>query len=181
VANFFVIAFYGLLRTTEAASLLVKQCTPSADKSTWVLELGLTKGGQRRGALESVVISHPIATAVLSRATAGVPPGTFLLQRHVADLRTKFHSLVAELGLSHLGLQPYSLRRGGATRLFRESGSYSLVAEGGRWGHVNTAKIYINEGLATLNQMALSPQQENIFHRLAKELCRSHSAPCPPI
>jgi len=179
VAAFLVIAVYGCLRTTEGAALLVKLCSPSADRSTWVLELGLTKGGQRRGALESVVVVSPVACAMLKKVTDGRPKGTFILQRHVADLRKVLQSLLTELGLAHFGIQPYSLRRGGATHLFRETGSYSQVAEHGRWGHVNTAKVYINEGLATLNHLALTPLQDNIIGRLAMQLCRALAVPCP--
>jgi len=166
------VAFYGLLRTLEAASLLVQHCTAAARGGKWVLELGLTKGAQRRGALESVVVAHPIACALLAAAVKDQKPGTFLLQRSMAEFRRNFQSLLWELGLSHLKLQPYSLRRGGATRLFRESGSFDEVAETGRWGHTTTAKVYINEGLATLSQLNLPQNHSDIIHRLASEFCR---------
>ena len=166
------VAFYGLLRTVEATSLLVKHCSASADFSKWVLNLGLTKGGQRRGVTESVVVSAPVACVLLRAAVEGQKPGMFLLRRPVAEFRRLFKSLLWELGVAHFRMQPYSLRRGGATRLFRESGSFDEVSEVGRWGHTATAKVYINEGLATFSHLALSPAHAKVVERLAREFSR---------
>ena len=45
---------------------------------------------------------------------------------------------------------PYSLRRGGATCLFQHSGSYSKVAERGRWSTEKAMRMYVNQALADL-------------------------------
>ena len=55
-------------------------------------------------------------------------------------------------GLSHRNLTPYGLRRGGATWLFKESLSYDLVQNMGRWAEAKTFKIYMNEAMAVLGQ-----------------------------
>ena len=171
VAVVICVAYFGLLRTMEAASLLAGDCAPAADFSKWVLNLGLTKGGQRRGAVESVVITNPLAGTLLRAAVVGQPKGSYLLRRPVEELRKHFQHLMWELGLSHFKFQPYSLRRGGATQVFRNTGSFDSVSELGRWGHVATAKVYINEGLATLNQLSIPPSQAQVIRRLAMELC----------
>ena len=41
---------------------------------------------------------------------------------------------------------------GGATWLFKESLSYGLVQNMGRWAGAKTSKIYINEAMAVLGQ-----------------------------
>ena len=46
--------------------------------------------------------------------------------------------------------KPYSMRRGGATLLFKLSQSYDHVTQRGRWAHARTACIYINEAQAEL-------------------------------
>ena len=43
---------------------------------------------------------------------------------------------------------PYSLRRGGATTLFRETANLELVMVQGRWQSQRTARIYVNDGMA---------------------------------
>ena len=45
---------------------------------------------------------------------------------------------------------PYCLRRGGATSLFRHSGSYDRVAEKGRWLSMHAMRGYINQALQDL-------------------------------
>ena len=165
-----IVAYYGLLRATEAVNLRVAHCTAAAAGYKWVLQLGLTKGGQRRGALESVVIDHPLACVLLRAATHKQPKSALLLRRHVVQFRKIFKSLCNELGLGEFQLQPYSLRRGGATTLFQRKGSFDEVAEHGRWGHTTTAKIYINEGLDTLNQLTLSSTHTDVLQRLGREL-----------
>ena len=53
------------------------------------------------------------------------------------------------LGLSGANLRYYSLRRGGATKIFNETGSFDACAEAGRWASIRTARIYIDAALQT--------------------------------
>ena len=56
--------------------------------------------------------------------------------------------------------QPYSLRRGGATHLFRQTGNMHRTLLTGRWKHLATAKLYIQAARAALNELLLpSPVQ----------------------
>ena len=59
------------------------------------------------------------------------------------------------MGLVDFGFRPYSLRRGGATELWRVTGDLGKVTMAGRWGHQQTARIYVNDGLAVLTEMQL--------------------------
>ena len=88
-----------------------------------VLSLGLTKGGQRQGALES--------------AALGVEGPLRLLWKWEKTCKA---------------LRPYSLRRGGATHWFRHGSLDKLMLQG-RWAVPKTAKVYINEGLAILAEI----------------------------
>ena len=42
---------------------------------------------------------------------------------------------------------PYGLRRGGATGLFRRTGSFDTVCDRGRWGNVSACRIYVTTAL----------------------------------
>ena len=59
------------------------------------------------------------------------------------------------LNLCALNFRPYSLRRGGATHWFSKHGSLDRVIVLGRWQAHRTARIYLNEGLAVMAEMAI--------------------------
>ena len=52
---------------------------------------------------------------------------------------------------------PYSFKRGGASDLFRRTGSFDICVYQGRWEHVSTARRYIEAALAEQMIFELSP------------------------
>ena len=50
---------------------------------------------------------------------------------------------------------PYSFRRGGATHWFSKHGSLDRIIVMGRWQAQRTARVYLNEGLSVLAEMAI--------------------------
>ena len=67
------------------------------------------------------------------------------------------------IGLASFSFRPYSLRRGGATHWFAKHGSLDRVIVLGRWQAQRTARIYINEGLAVMAEMAIPKAQLRPF------------------
>lgn len=118
--------------------------------STAVINLGLTKGGQRQGVLEHITLDHPGTVRMLAASLLHLLPGDFVVGTSAANFRSVFKESCVVLGLSEWGFKPYSLRRGGATHHFREGGSLSLTVLKGRWLSSKSARLYINDGLATL-------------------------------
>ena len=53
---------------------------------------------------------------------------------------------------------PYSFKRGGASDLFRRTGSFDVCTDQGRWEHVITARRYIETALADQMLFELSPE-----------------------
>ncbi len=74
-------------------------------------------------------------------------PGEPLIPGGACALRRQFRQLVRDTSLTHMDLQVYSLRRGGATNMFRECASFDSVADRGRWRNVRTCRIYIDAAL----------------------------------
>ena len=68
-------------------------------------------------------------------------------------MRKKFKDLISELGLTCKNLQFYSLRREGATKVFRQSGSFDEVTDRGHWRNVRTARLYVDSALQDLAQL----------------------------
>ena len=69
---------------------------------------------------------------------------------------------ILKKGLAALGITGdftlYSLRRGGASELFRITNSMERVLLNGRWKSKKRAKVYVMDGLAELTQIQLSPK-----------------------
>jgi hypothetical protein len=88
-----------------------------------------------------------------------------------AHFRTKFREVAKLLNWGDWHVIPYSLRRGGATWHFQQTGSLDATVNRGRWLSARTARIYIEDGIAQLSELSLTPDIKRVmvaFARLAK-------------
>ena len=138
-----LMGFQCLLRTKELLNIQVGHVQLSRDETFMMVDLGMTKGGLRRKEQEQVVIDDTTTMLAVLLAMEGKQPGeTIALAESI--FRARFRSIFKRLGLSTAGYFPYSLRRGGATELFLQTGQLSVVEKRGRWQQTRTAKIYIS-------------------------------------
>lgn len=150
-----LVGFYTMLRTGELLGLRSSHlmCQPSSNQV--LISLGLTKGGKRAGASESVILGYEPAVQLVKKwktlASLSTP-----LARSPGSWRALFNESLHALKLDHHGFRPYSLRRGGATFWFSKHQSLDRILVSGRWQTQKSARIYINEGLALLAQMRFS-------------------------
>ena len=149
------VAFFGLLRTGELLSLRAKDVFIPGPKGPAVLSLGLTKGGARQGAAESVTLHEQSILPALWRWKQSNSPTAFLTLKPHA-WRALFARAIDALHLTDQHFRPYSLRRGGATFHFNHHGSFDTLLVQGRWAAARTARIYLNDGLAQLADLSLS-------------------------
>ena len=63
----------------------------------------------------------------------------------------------------------YGLRRGGATGLFRRTGSFDTVCDRGRWGNVSSCRIYVTTALQDASQEEFACHNE-LWERWAENL-----------
>jgi len=173
-----LVAFYGLLRTGELLGLRNKDFSQTGPTSVAVVSLGLTKGGKRTGASESVTITEEDTLRRLWQWKQSTSPGTPLCPLP-HKWRKMFNDTISTLGLTDYEYRPYSLRRGGATFYFQRHGQLDRLLIQGRWQSAKTARVYINSGLATLaeSKLTLSPHCR-AFH---KQFLRSMSSPLPKL
>ena len=75
--------------------------------------------------------------------------------------RVFFSKGIAALGLMAHGYRPYSLRRGGATHDLLTDQDLQRSVLRGRWGQLRTAKIYITDGAAIIQELKLTPAMNN--------------------
>ena len=149
-----LVGFHGLLRTGELLQLEARHMAISQAKGPGVLSLGLTKGGKRHGAAESVTIHAEDVCRRLFQWKQMVRPSSSLTGTS-HKWRKTFSEVLQAVGLSKFDFRPYSLRRGGATNHFQIHGRFDALLVLGRWHAASTARVYINEGLAVLSNISL--------------------------
>ena len=165
-----LLAVHSFLRTGEVVNLKAADIVVDRDRGRAVVNLGLSRGGIRRGAKESVTVhdSHLVEwiSALLSRRL----PGDSLLACNAASFRKYFRDLCKFFLLEDFEFKPYSLRRGKATFWFRSTNSFQSVIHRGRWENSKTARIYVTEGLSMLTEIALNPVQLRTLRESAEIL-----------
>eukprot|EP00435_Cladocopium_sp_Y103_P019508 s2655_g4.t1 len=126
-----LVGFYSMLRTGELLGLSSQHISAGTPGQVAVLSLGVTKGGQRQGALESATLGVVDVVKLLLRWKKRNPPNTpMCLAPH--KWRARFAETLKALKLEAFGFRPYSLRRGGATHWFRRHGSMDKLMVQGR-------------------------------------------------
>ena len=166
-----VLAAHGILRTGELLGLGFAELSWAEDFRSAIVSLGVTKGGARRGAAESVSVELAWLSLAL-RAWAETEPGPLVVNETQHRFRELFAQGLVALGCADWGFAPYSLRRGGATELWRRTGALSRVTLRGRWAQPATARIYVNDGLAVLAEMRLPAEPAG---GLASAFCKRFS------
>ena len=93
----------------------------------------------------------------------------FLLACGAPRFRALFRNLVDHFELEGL-YAVYSLRRGGATWDFLMHNSMERTLLRGRWSSSSTARIYLQDTVATTSMLKLSPFQHHYARLLATSL-----------
>ena len=163
-------AFDLVLRTGEALELRAGDSEATKARVGMVLKLRQTKVGRRRGADEFVVVDDSLVQAALQLLAQDCAPGDLLIVCLPHHWRYRWNSAVRELGLQFLDVRAYSLRRRGATRLFRRLGSFDQCLERGRWGNTRNARRYIEEAAAMSASLRLSDAELSALQAYAERL-----------
>ena len=167
----YLIGFDVFLRTGEILAVRKQDVVlDSTSGNTAVVHLGYTKSGKRRGEPESVVLRNAQSVLTLAHALEDLLPGENLVGMTPGAFRAGFAADIRALGLRDTEYKPYSLRRGGATHRFKAGDAMAAVAEAGRWAHLSTCRIYVNDAVAELTQITLPKAISRRIDALAGEL-----------
>ena len=162
-----LLGFFALLRTGEILNL--KPCNCLLSKERGLLTLEFTKTGKRDAATESVVFEDEFTLLALheclilrkGQGLSAVPIWT----TSAANFRNKFAFYMRRFNLEQHAFRPYSLRRGGATAIFQETGSMELALLKGRWQSVRVAKISLTDGLSFLPGLSFTPKARALLQQ----------------
>ena len=151
--------FHLSLRIAEILSLSSHLITIGKDFRGGV-SLPWTKTSQQRGAREVITIDDPMVGWIILEALK-VSAQSKVLQMSGPAFRVLFAKGIAALGLTGTGYRPYSIRRGGATHDFLMHHDLQRSLLRGRWGQLRTAKIYVTDGVALVQELKLTPAMHN--------------------
>eukprot|EP00438_Fugacium_kawagutii_P011317 Skav205072 [mRNA] locus=scaffold142:444791:445402:- [translate_table: standard] len=152
-----VVAYCGLLRTGEMFLLRKRDVIlPGKQGGSAVLFLQDTKTSQRNHLLwEKVVISEKLGIHCLKLLCRNRRPDDYLVDETAGKLRDLWKQVVAHLGLEQFHFLPYSIRRGAATACYVNGATFDELLEKGRWKHIATASLYIDQAAQEYTQLTM--------------------------
>lgn len=159
-AGLLLLGFFALLRTGEL--LQVRPIDLLITDNQGIISLKDTKTGLRNAAQETVSFDEPLTLEILralkalriSEENGNVP----IWLRSAQSFRNEFYHHCKRFNMQSFEFRPYSLRHGGATHLFQQTGSMEIEMAflKGRWSSSKVAKIYLCDGLSHLPAMSFS-------------------------
>ena len=138
--------------------------------SVAVLLLPHTKSGQRFGHEESVVISDPALIRMLLALSTARLPGDTIMKVPGPLFRGLFAQAVRAVPLPTGKWKPYSCQRGGATQHYRLFASLDATCVRGRWANTRTCRLYINDAIAALSELQITPAQTRSLEQWQQHL-----------
>ena len=161
-----VLGFSMFLRTGEILNVRRKDVILPKDGSEPILLLEDTKTSKKNFLpLEKLGVDEKICAVALDHLCRHLEPGDRLCQHTNYVFRKLWANLLEYFGLTKLGYMPYSLRRGGATSAYKAGVSLDVLVTKGRWQHVATARLYLDQGLQSLAQVSLPQATLSKLHQ----------------
>jgi hypothetical protein len=166
-----LVSFDGFLRTGEFICAVPRQFIEN--QNTMVMELGETKGVQRRGGSEMYVCRDRHLVGLLRTALKKTTAGQPVIGMSAAQFRAWFKRTTQDLGLQSRGLLPYSLRRGGITAAVSQGTPASTVVLRARWHNARVAEVYVREGQQALASLKWNPTTLRLLSEAISYIPRS--------
>ena len=114
-----------------------------------------SKGAQRKGEPESVAIRSRSVIACITYLKGVSSPDDFLIGGTYREKSLALIEAASFYGVVHDRLTPHGRRRGGATWYFSIHHNYDITCSHGRWAHVPTCRMYIDQANIDLTRSVL--------------------------
>ena len=160
-----LLGFFGLLRTGELLQLCPNDIL--VGRKQIIISLFDTKTGKRDNVSEMVSFFDDFTYETLlafqdfrrTHKTFLTPIWSFSGQH----FRDQFKRYLKKFDLLQHNFRPYSLRRGGATYVFQQTGSMEVALLKGRWGSSRVARIYIADGVSFLPGLTFTDEATRLL------------------
>eukprot|EP00435_Cladocopium_sp_Y103_P043550 s680_g12.t1 len=150
-----LVGFDFFLRTGEIFTIRRNQVEFFGDQASLQLQNTKTSGFKIHS--ERLLAWADVAVWALRQLCHAKLPGDLLIPASAVRFRTLWHRAVHFFLLQDYYIQPYSLRRGGATQAFRLGTSFDQLLIRGRRAHQRTARIYLDEALQQSTLLQFGP------------------------
>jgi hypothetical protein len=167
-----LLGFHCMLRTGEICKVSAGAISFNKGATKGALNLGYTKMGSREGMQEHVTITEKRTACLVAAAVRHLQPGDGLFRGAEHDFRRLISKGCDALLVSEWAYRGYSIRRGGATHYFRVENSMEGLLVRGRWSSTRAARLYLNDGLATLASLRWSPEAHAAINLARSEFLR---------
>ena len=153
-----VVGYSAYLRTGEMFRIRREHVVlPTRAGEAAAIFLQDTKTTQRKQiSWEKVLIRENQALACLKSLCNNRHGPDFLVDISIYQFRKIWNDAVQELKMEDQKIQPYSIRRGGATSAYRLGATFGFLMQQGRWANVATARIYLDEAIQEYQTLTLS-------------------------
>lgn len=159
-----MLGYFGLLRTGELVNLRVGDLRVSS--SEVIVYIAAPKSSSRRGQGEHVVIrERAVVHFVSTLLQLETDRKAAVWKGSPQKFRDDFSRMIGFFRLESAGYRPYSLRRGGATRLYRLQTPMELILIQGRWKNSSSARTYIADGMTELARLNFKPRTLSLMKR----------------
>ena len=152
-----ILGFHCMMRTAEI--LAVRKCHVSWGRGKASITV-LGKTAARTGHVETVVVEDPMVLLLLMAVCQMKAPMELLFSGSSHRFRMLWSWGIDAIGFSSEVYKPYAIRRGGATDDWAKFMDAAKLLMRGRWGSINTAKIYAVEGLRVRDQDSVTDSQK---------------------
>lgn len=163
VAVLFLVGFLGMLRTSEMFGVRLQDIEVKGNTVT--IKLQDTKASVRKRGLAVVSFTSQLCASLLRELKRTRPKGSFLARNKPQKMRVLLNEFIRFLQIETI-FSWYSFRRGVATFGFERHGSMEKTLLRGRWSSVKTARVYVNDSLASF----VALQLPETIYTVAKEL-----------
>jgi hypothetical protein len=167
-----ILGFHCMLRTGEICKVVKGALSFNKTRTKGAINLGLTKMGLREGMQEHVTITCSRTTALVAAAVRHLELGDSLFRGADHDFRRLINKGCEALSVADWAYRGYSIRRGGATHYFRMENNMEGLLVRGRWSSTRSARLYLNDGLATLASIRWSPEAQTAISAARAEFLR---------
>lgn len=172
VAQMLLVGYSAFLRTGEMFRVRVEDVVlPRTAHQAAVIFLQDTKTSQRHQKQmqwEKVLIKEKLALDALRQLCRQRGRKEFLMDVTVHQFRKLWAEAVSYFQLQNQKIQPYSIRRGGATSAYRLGTTFEELMQQGRWANVATARIYLDEAIQELNTLSLSSTSRRLLRQASR-------------
>ena len=165
LALLWFLGFVCLLRTSEMTGL--KRCHILLHDH-FAVSVIIQFSKTSRGNAQVVSFCDQNLFSLAQRVKQAGSSQSLIWPHSVQSFRSVFQGCLNVLRFPPAFYLPYSLRRGGATWWFQSTRSLDETVHRGRWACQKTAKIYVDDGLLVLAQLAWSKRQRRAVRKYAK-------------